>query len=220
MTLRKRLSTILIVIGFVIAIFGKFTLLFGVPFFLLGVILNFTTDRSCIAKIMWLVLPILLWMPMMMGFWYFKNKTVSQADTYIFPKGFRGQAIIVFGIKNGQNLKIVNGRRIFQFDSSGILLTKADVPKGLVDQKFYFKDNSDSLTPITLYPYVYHQKTKENSDSFTVQLFGWNELGSTKAKDYDYRFMNLKICSLAEIDTIDNGFKSWKMHDTIVARIR
>src|SRR5690349_7758309 len=113
MTIRKKLSAILIVVGFVIAIFGKFTLLPGVPFFLTGVILNFTTDRSIKAKMIWLMLPILLWMPMMMGFSYFKNKAVSQADTFIFPKGFHGQAIIAFGIRNGQDVKVVNGRRIF-----------------------------------------------------------------------------------------------------------
>jgi hypothetical protein len=109
MTLRKTLSIIFILIGFLIAIWGRFTLLVGVPFFIIGVVLNFATNRPLWTKIAWTILPILLWLPSMLGFWYLKNKAASQGDTYIFPKGFRGEAIIAFGIANGDSTLVRNG---------------------------------------------------------------------------------------------------------------
>lgn len=213
MKLRKRLSIILIVLGFLIAISGRFTLLAGLPFFIIGVIINFTTDRALWAKLTITILPILLWLPLMLGFWYFKNKSVSQSDTYIFPKNFRGQAIIAFGINNGNTTVAKDGRRLFKFDTSRILVTQAQVSTGIVDQQFFYQDEHGQLTPIPTYGYM--QDTKENKDSSTVKVFGWHEIGSTGSKDCSYKFLNFKVCSLAELDTIDNGFRSWKMQDKI-----
>ena len=213
MTLRKTLSIILILTGFLIAIWGQFTLLAGIPFFIVGVIINFITNRPLWTKLAWTILPIVLWLPSILGFWLFKNKALSQGDTYIFPKGFHGQAIIAFGISKGDTTMLKNERRIFLFDTSGILITQAKAPAGIVDQQFYCQDKTEHLTPIATYSYM--QNIKEINDSSTIKVFGWNEKGSTATNNCEYQFFNFKICSLAELDTIDNGFKSWKLHDKI-----
>ena len=213
MTHRKTLSVVFIIVGFVIAIWGKFTLLFGLPFFVIGLILNWTTDRRLWLKLTLTILPIVLYTPSMLGFWYLKNKAVSQADTYIFPKGFHGQATIAFNISKGDKVKIENGRRVFSFDTSGLLLTQATDAKGIVDQQFYYKDSMGLL--VKLAPYEYTRNTTNTNDSSTIVVFGWHEKGATGDKNCSYKFYDFKICSLSELDTIDNGFKSLKMHDII-----
>ena len=134
-------------------------------------------------------------------------------DTYIFPKDFHGQAIIAFGINKGDTLIIKNGRRIFSFDTSGVLLTQADPPRGIVDQQFFYQHSNGQLVPLLVYSYL--QDKAENKDSLTTKVFGWHEKGSTGSKDCNYSFFDFKVCSLVELDTIDNGFKSWKLHDKI-----
>lgn len=213
MTLRKTLPIILIILGFLIAVWGRFTLLAGLPFFIVGVIINFTTDRALWAKLTWTVLPSLFWLPSMLGFWFLKNETISMGDTYIFPKNFHGEAIIAFGLSRGDTVTISNGRRVFTFDTSRVLITKAEAPRGIADQKFFYADKSGQLTQIPIYAYM--QNTKENNDSTTTKVFGWHEKGTTGTNDCSYRFIEFKLCSLAELNTIDNGFKSWKLHDRI-----
>jgi hypothetical protein len=213
MTLRKTLSITLILLGFLIAILGRLTLLAGIPFFLIGVILNFTTDRQVLIKLTWTIFPILLWLPSMLGVWYLSNKAVATGDTYIFPKGFHGQAVIAFGLKKGNTATIKNGRRVFSFDTSGIIVTQADPPKGIIDQKFFYQDTNGELRPLSVYSYM--QDKAEDKDSSRTKIFGWQEKGSTSLKDCNYTFFNFKVCSLAELNTIDNGFKSWKLHDKI-----
>lgn len=214
MRLRKTFSFVSILLGFLIAIWGRFTLLAGVPFYLIGVFLCLTSDWKLWLKLTLTIFPILLWLPFMLGFWYMKNKTESQADTYIFPTGFHGQGIIAFGISEGDTVKIENGRRVFAFDTSGIIMTKAIDPKGLIDQEFYFKDITGRLTKIPTYEYNY-DKIIDKSDSTSTKIFGWHEKGVTGEKGCNYKYFNFKVCSLAELDTIDNGFKSWKLHDKI-----
>ena len=81
------------------------------------------------------------------------------------------------------------------------------------DSQFFYKNIYRQLTPIATYAYM--QKTKDNNDSSTIKVFGWNEKGATATNNCNYQFFNFKICSLTELDTIDNGFKSWKLHDKI-----
>ncbi|MCH5598670.1 hypothetical protein [Niabella ginsengisoli] len=68
------------------------------------------------------------------------KKSISFARRHIYiSRNFHGQAIIAFGVTTGVSTIINDGRRIFMFDTSGILLAQAQAPRGIVDQKFFMK---------------------------------------------------------------------------------
>jgi hypothetical protein len=218
MRLRKTISVLLILVGFLLAIWGKFTLLAGLPFFITGAILNFLTNRALWLKLLLVVLPVVLWMPAVQGVWYTKNKAASHQDTFIFPKGFVGKVVIAYGLEKGDTVQVINGRRIFRFDTSGVLITQAPVAKGMVDQQFFYEDSAGNLTKLNPYSYFKQDKTKE--DSTLVQVFGWHEIGSTgNDASCKYKFMNLIVSNINQLETVDVKFNSWKLYQKIEQQV-
>ncbi len=208
MKTRRTISIFLISLGFVLAILGKFTLLVGLPFFVIGVVVNWTTDLRLWTKLTLTILPIALYVPFMFGFWYLKNKSISHADTYIFPQGFRGHAVIAFNIDTGDTIHIENERRIFTFDSTRLILTRAVDSRGLVDMKFFFKDSLGQLFSIPLYPYFQHN-SKSTSDSLTTYVYGWHEKGSSGDKNCKYKFYEFTVCADSEFDSVSRKNLYW-----------
>lgn len=190
----------------------------GLPFFITGAILNFFTDRALWLKLLLVILPVALWRPAVLAVWYAKNKEVAQQDTYIFPKGFIGKAVIAYEIENGDTLQVVNGRHTFRFDTSGIIITQAPPARGLIDQQFYYEDSLGNQTRLKPYPYFPNEKAVQ--DSTSIQVFGWHETGfRPTAKGCEYRFMELSVCRLGHLDSIDVGFMGWELKEEIEQRI-
>tara|TARA_R100001369_G_C3287445_1_gene163260 strand:- start:576 stop:875 length:300 start_codon:yes stop_codon:yes gene_type:complete len=93
----KRKIGIIIVLSFLIS-FNPYWLIFGVPLFLIGIILLLLSRKSIKSKLIWILTPIILWYPFMQLFFYLMGTigtATAQKLDLICPTTFEGKAIII-----------------------------------------------------------------------------------------------------------------------------
>lgn len=72
---------------------------------------------------------------------------------FIIPKGYSGRVAVVFEQKQGEKPKYLNGRRIYEIPSDGILLTQFNAEYGFVDYRYFLLDSNEKLIPLPIYEY-------------------------------------------------------------------
>ncbi|MEL6987073.1 MAG: hypothetical protein AAGK97_04510 [Bacteroidota bacterium] len=63
----------------------------------------------------------------------------GQDSIRVFPKGFEGHAIIIFDEEKGKELVIEEGKRLYQFPESGVVISKADENYGPQTHQYFFE---------------------------------------------------------------------------------
>ncbi|HLK30094.1 MAG TPA: hypothetical protein VKT28_16050 [Puia sp.] len=71
-------------------------------------------------------------------------------ETFLIPIGFEGRIDVVFNQANAQPIPIEKGRRIYKIPADGILVTSSAIETGLLDQEYYYIDNSGNRTEIEI----------------------------------------------------------------------
>jgi hypothetical protein len=69
----------------------------------------------------------------------------AEPETYLVPEGFTGKVNIIFNRKEGIEKKYEDGRRIYEIPNDGILLTQFTTNDGIMDRKYYYKNQSGEL---------------------------------------------------------------------------
>jgi energy-coupling factor transporter transmembrane protein EcfT len=215
MTKPKTISLLLIIIGFCLSVWSMQIILYGVLFFLAGITLDFFIERPLWIHLLFLLLPLILWQPVMLQVRNIKLNRISQKDSYLFPKGFRGEALIAFGINKGQALQTENGRRIFNFDTSGVLITQAPITEGISNQEFFYRDNQGKLIPLATGDFYANQNAALQQDSIHVKVFGAGEIATMFGQHCSYKYFLLKVCTMAQLDSVDADFKTFRLHDKV-----
>lgn len=113
--------------------------LFGIPFLglFLGITLIWLSEAEKKLKILWTISPFLI---IPATFFMFLQINKAEPETFLIPQNFRGKIVIFYEESCGQKPVYENGRRIYRFPESGILITNYKKTKGILDQEFYFVD--------------------------------------------------------------------------------
>ncbi len=157
-------------IGYLVSI-NPYFLIFGVPIFVIGIVLVFLSKKKLYVKILTLVIPPLLYIP---GFWaliYFGSEHQTPV-TYYIPSEYRGEVAIVFDEDCGQNPEFVDERRLYDIPEDGVLITQFIKESGILDHEYYLIDSAGNKTSI---PFLDSRDFKES----------WNYADSTKEPSRD-----------------------------------
>ncbi|MDQ0110241.1 uncharacterized protein YkvS [Chitinophaga terrae (ex Kim and Jung 2007)] len=69
-----------------------------------------------------------------------------EREVFIFPKGFKGNAVILFDQKDGREEKVTNNSVIYDFPITGILLMRSKPHiTNMHLSKYYYKDTQEVL---------------------------------------------------------------------------
>ncbi|MEO6980848.1 MAG: hypothetical protein ABI113_20810 [Mucilaginibacter sp.] len=132
-------GVVLVVAGYLVSL-NPYWWIFGTPLiFLSGIAVLFLSKSKVLTKVLFSVLPVILWLP---GFWlliYFGSAHMSP-ETFLIPQNFRGKITLYYGEPCGQELKKENGRYVYRIPQSGVMVIKNPFEAGLIDQEYYFVD--------------------------------------------------------------------------------
>ncbi len=72
----------------------------------------------------------------------FGCKKNAESETFLIPDNYTGAIVIIFDQDNGNTKEYKDGRRIYNIPENGILYTQFSRVKGVLNQKFYYKNRS------------------------------------------------------------------------------
>ncbi len=111
---------------------------------------------------------------------------VQEQQTYIFPKGYRGTAIIIYNQQNGKSKEYLGKNRLLRIPPSGVLLTQFDSKStNQLKDEFYYQNKDGSLIKLNL----------KNIDSnytaidTTVMVLGINGNNTFQKNDRSEKFI-------------------------------
>ena len=192
----------LIVLTFVLSAMSPYVLMFTIPVFIFGVVLIWLSKRKILAKILWTVLPVILWYPAF-GTFMFLYGTIGTATAqkfdFIFPSGFKGDVILVGNISCGQPVQKKDDREQLFVPSNGILLYQGEVQTGYVNHKYYYQldnGNLQTLPDRANYMYFDGEKNPPPTNDVGVWLGGTGSTANSETEPtIEYSSMTLTVDS-------------------------
>lgn len=194
-------------IGLTLAILGwlfslnPYWLIFASPFFLAGVVILWFSKASFKKKVLTTVIPLLLWYPGMITFFYLSSNRMK-TETFLIPKDFRGQITLVYDEPCGAKLPEIDGRLVYKIPSSGVMIIQNEFETGIIDHEYYFVDESGNR--IEKIPILIQQDFNEeyilekNRNVPAINKIGLFLLGSGSGstfKNKDYKFHMMAVNS-------------------------
>jgi hypothetical protein len=193
------------VTGLVILLFGwiaclnLYFVIFGGPVLLIGLAILWFSKRKLTTKILWTVLPLVLWYPVIMAFQFIAIKRTTP-EIFFIPENFRGQITLLYNENCGQEIKKVNGQLIYNVPENGVMIIKKQRTTGLINHEYYFVSNpGNKLKKIDLliqqdFNEDYTLKINEKEpprDEVGVFLVGPGGGSSLKNENYVFHIMHV-----------------------------
>lgn len=192
----------IIVLTFFLSALSPYFLIFTIPIFLIGTTLLWFSKKKTVAKILWTIIPLLLWYPAFFAFVFLSGtvgKATAQKFDFIFQKGFKGNVIVVGDISCGQPIILKNDREQLFIPNNGILLYQGKVETGYVNHRYYYQISDDSLLPLperANYMYFDSEKNHPPKNIVGVWLGGTMTRTSYEPKPtIEYSSMTLSVDS-------------------------
>jgi hypothetical protein len=135
----------LIIISFIACVMNIYLLIFGIPTFLIGIILISLSNRTIKTKIIASITPIILYVPLTFSFLYIYN--YSRPKIILIPENFDGNLRIVYEEKCGSNYKETDGIKTLTFPENGILVLNEDFDRH-INYNYYLVDRLGNRTEI------------------------------------------------------------------------
>ena len=180
---------------------NPYWIIFGGPFFLIGIIIIWFSSADLKSKLLSTILPIILWYPGLLGFISLGAKHMTP-ETFLVPKDFRGQITLIYEESCGETIPKVNGRLIYKIPDNGVLILANKFETGIIDQEYYFVDNNWNKTEKI--PSLIQQdfnedytleKNKNEPPRNKVGLFLLGTGSGSTFKNNDYKFHMMAVNS-------------------------
>ena len=179
--MKSKIGIGIIIIAFLVCL-NPYLLIFGVPLFIIGIIILLLSDKKLKIKLIWILTPIILWYPSMQLYFYLMGTigtATAQKLDLIFPENFKGKAIVVSDMPCGKEIEIIENREQLRIPENGILLYKGKLKSGYINNRYFKIDNSGNKTEIpTRANYMYWEDSENKPDESEVGI--WLSGGGTK----------------------------------------
>ena len=165
---KSRIGKTLIIIGLIISLNPYLIIFIGGPIFIIGSIIYWKTEKSKISKLFWILIPIIIWYPLMMCFFCISGligTATAQKRDYIIPENLKGKIKIVES-KCGKVPIIKEGRIQFEIPSNGIYLFNGELKSGYINEKNYIKKKSGELIELES---KYWRTKNEEKDTIDIE---------------------------------------------------
>ena len=177
--MKAKIGIGIIIIAFLVCL-NPYLLIFGVPLFIIGIIILLLSDKNLKTKLIWILTPIILWYPSMHLYFYLMGTigtATAQKLDLIFPENFKGKAIVVSDMPCGEEIKIIDNREQLRIPENGILLYKGNLKSGYINNRYFKIDNNgnkriadNTLVALTLMIAVSKPEEKDTMTKVIVNL--------------------------------------------------
>lgn len=147
--------------------------LFGLPFIglIVGIILIWISRVGLRVKATVSLLPILL---IILSFFLFLFLMRAEPEVFLIPLHYQGEIVIFYDEPCGRAVRYENGRRIYEFPNSGILISQFEKNSGHLNRNFFLVDESRSRIEIPQFRWQNFETEKKEipNESFTEDTVG------------------------------------------------
>ena len=127
----------LIIASFIACVISFYLLIYGIPVYLLAIILVLISKRTLKTKILTTLTPVVLYVPLTYLFLLAYN--YSTPKTILIPSNYEGTLRIVYEEKCGSSYDEINGTKTLIFPKNGILILSEDFDRN-IDYNYYLID--------------------------------------------------------------------------------
>ena len=206
----------LIAISFIVCIVSFYLLVFGLPTFIVGVILVFLSHQSTKTKLLTTIVPLIAYLPSTYLFLYVYN--YSTPKTILIPSEFEGTLRVVYEEKCGRNYDQTDGVKTLTFPENGLLILSEDFDSH-INYNYYLIDEVGNRTEI---PQILSFREKVQklpcvlvSGSGTIELP--IEANRTNQEEKGITYTDFYVYNK---DTVDrNDYKSQQYFDSLTTAI-
>jgi len=209
---KSKAGFVAIIVAFIGSL-NPYGLVFTLPIFLIGAAMVFMTDKSKKTKMLWMIIPVLLWYPSMRLFMYGMKefgKSKAQKIDVVFQEGFKGKAIVLANMPCGQTVELNADREQLFIPANGILSYQGDIKAGYVNHNYYYITKEGNLTPLPKRTDQMVENDRiEQSEKGVIGV--WLNGLQTKEEDVEYKYMSLTVSSTDSIDKYKDETYAKKM---------
>lgn len=206
----------LVAISFIACVVSFYLLVFGIPTFLVGVILIFLSNQTIKTKLLATLIPLALYIPSTFLFLYAYN--YSTPKTILIPNDFDGTLRVVYEEKCGSNYDKIDGVKTLTFPKNGILILNEDFDRH-INYNYYLVDKLGKRTKVTQ-TLAYSDKVQKRP---CVLVGGSGTIGQTieaNSINYEKKGITFSDFYVFNKDTIDrNDSKSQQKFDSLTTTI-
>ncbi|WP_299307399.1 hypothetical protein [uncultured Psychroserpens sp.] len=178
--MKAKIGIGIIIIAFLVCL-NPYLLIFGIPLFIIGIIILLLSDKKLKTKLIWILTPIILWYPTMHLFFYLMGTigtATAQKLDLIFPENFKGKAIVVSDMPCGEEIEIIDDREQLRIPENGILLYKGNLKSGYINNRYFRIDSEEKKTEIPFRAnYMYWEDSENKPDESVIGI--WLSGGGT-----------------------------------------
>ncbi len=210
--MKKQIGISIIVIGFIISLASPYTvMIIGVPTFILGVILLWISKTNKRTKIIWSLVPPILWIPLT-TLWLFMYNSIgkmnAQKRDYYISEDFKG-AVVIVESKCGNEPILKDDRLQFEIPKTGVYLFNGELKSGHIDRRIFLKKENGELKQLNGGIWPTKSEEKDTTGSETVTGF-W---GGTFGTRYDQSNSESNFTSInIETNKVYTDKQIWKMN--------
>lgn len=195
-----KIGMAIIILTFVLSAMSPYILIFTIPVFLIGTVLLWFGKKKILTKTLWTVLPMILWYPafaLCMFLFGLIGTATAQKFDFVFPDGFKGNAIVVSNMPCGQRVMKKDGREQLFIPGNGVLLYQGKVKAGYINHKYYYQSSNGRLRLIperANYMYFDSERTPPPTHVVGVWLGDFGTVtDSENGRTIKYSLMSLVI---------------------------
>jgi hypothetical protein len=141
--------------------------------------------------------------------WYLTSSCQNRGEdaVYLIPKNYEGTLFIIFEHEKGRNVVYEEGKRVYRFDTTGILRTKFGPNFGLQQNFYFYVDSVGNKTSIR-----YLLPSQLQGSEEVVACNQETGINFDRAKSVDRHFEMTTLAKQKNIPTIGNERSSlmWK----------
>ena len=138
-------GSFLIFTSFIACVYSFYLLIFGIPVFLIGCLLVFISNKKIVKKILFTVVPLILYIPSTILFLFLYN--YSKPKNILIPSDFSGQLKVIYEEACGSKYEKVDGLKTLNFPENGVLILNEKFDSH-VNFKYFLIDKFGNKTEI------------------------------------------------------------------------
>ncbi|MEN8927244.1 MAG: hypothetical protein ABF242_07410 [Flavobacteriales bacterium] len=213
----SKIGKIIIVSTFLVSAITFYWVLFLIPIFLIGVLLVVFSKRTkTLSKVLWSVLPIILWYPVLFLFLFIfgsVGKATAQKIDFIFKEGKIFDKIeLIDNMPCGQEIIIENGRQQVYIEPNIMTLYQGNFEYGYINHDYYFiRENGEKIKGVNKgFDVIFEMDSDFINENISVRFHGM----STTKLNSDIKYHSQTIFITNQNYTIKNTLSSFAMRDT------
>lgn len=169
--MRTKIGITVIIVTFLVSL-NPYTLVFVLPVFIFGCAILWLGKSSKPKKILFTIVPILLWYPGFLGFMYLNSylgPKLAQKIEFRMSNDFKGHVTVVFPVECGQAKRIENNREVIDIPEDGIVYYQGVIESGYINWTYKVQSESEDKT---LFEFKTWDMTKEKKNKIKTDSLG------------------------------------------------